>query len=120
MPFFVIPLATVRSIDRYILPYAPVLILLAALATEEFRNRTVRAVAAGLVAATIVVSPFVNKDALLVPEEPELLPAKKAGLEFRDRVRPDDRIADRKPFFAFYAGGQYVEIPVAPYENVMK
>jgi WD40 repeat protein len=119
VPFFVIPLATVRSIDRYILPYAPILILLAALATADLRNRTARALAAALVVVTIVVSPFYNRAALLEPEEPELLPAKKAGIQFRTRVGSADRIADRKPFFAFYAGGRYVEIPVAPYEDVM-
>jgi len=117
--FFVIPLATVRSIDRYILPYIPVLILLAVFAAAEIRNRTARAVAAGLIAATILALPMVNKAALLVPVEPDMLPLKKAGLQFRGDVKPGDKVAGRKPFFAFYSGGDYVEIPVAPYEDVM-
>jgi Tol biopolymer transport system component len=119
VPFFVFPLATVRSIDRYILPFAPILVLMAVLAIGDLGNRAARAIAIGLVVITIVVSPVLNRAALLEPEEPDLLPAKKAGLQFRDKVNSGDRIADRKPFFAFYAGGKYVEIPVAPYEDMM-
>jgi hypothetical protein len=117
--FFVIPLATVRSADRYILPYLPILIVLAVLAAADLGNRNLRAVAVGLMVASIVGLPFVNKAALLTPEEAEATAMKRAGLEFRDDVAPDDKIADRKPYFSFYAGGKYVEIPVAPYEDVM-
>ena len=117
--FFVIPLVTVRSQDRYILPYLPVLILLATLAIGDLRNKSVRAAGVALMVATILVLPVFNKAELLEAEEPELGPAKRAGLELRDQVGPEDKIADRKPFFAFYSGGDYVEIPVAPYEDVM-
>ena len=117
--FFVIPLATVRSIDRYLLPYLPVLIVLAVFALGDIRHRTVRLIAVTLMAASILILPVYNRAALLVPEEEGLEPLKKAGLQFRGDVKPGTKIADRKPYFAFYAGGEYVEIPVAPYEDVM-
>jgi Tol biopolymer transport system component len=120
VPFFAIPLATVRSMDRYVLPYVPILILLAVLAAAELRGRSLRALAVYLIAASAVILPFVNSAVLWQPEEPELLGVKRAAIAFRDKVKPGDRIADRKPFFAFYAGGEYVEIPIAPYEDVMK
>ena len=120
VPFFAIPLATVRSMDRFVLPYVPILILLAVFAAGEFRGRSLRALAVYLIAASAIILPFVNSAALWRPEEPGLLGVKRAAIAFRDEVKPGDRIADRKPFFAFYAGGEYVEIPIAPYEDVMK
>jgi TolB protein len=120
LSFFVIPLATVRSIDRYVLPYLPVLILLAVFALGDIRNRAVRVTATALLVASIVMLPVYNRATLLAPEEDDLLPLKKAGLQFRGDVKPGTKIADRKPHFAFYAGGDYVEIPVAPYEDVMR
>jgi hypothetical protein len=120
VPFFVIPLATVRSIDRYLLPYLPVLILLAVFAAGDMRNRVARSIAVGLLGASILILPVYNRAALLVPEEMGFEQVKRAGLEFRGDVKPDDKIADRKPFFAFYSGGEYVEIPVAPYDDAMK
>lgn len=118
--FFAIPLVTVRSQDRYLLPYLPVLILLATFALAELRNRAARAAALALMVASILALPVFNKATLLEPEEPELGPAKRAGRALRNQVEPGDKIADRKPFLAFYAGGDYVEIPVAPYEDVMR
>jgi Tol biopolymer transport system component len=117
--FLAIPLATVRSIDRYILPYIPILILLAVFALGDLRNRTARLVAVALVALSILILPVYNRATLLEPEEENVSPLKEAGLEFRGDVKPGDKIADRKPYFAFYAGGDYLEIPVAPYEEAM-
>ena len=45
---------------------------------------------------------------------------REAALLFKGKVRPADKIADRKPYFAFYAGGTYVEVPMAPYEDTMQ
>jgi hypothetical protein len=45
---------------------------------------------------------------------------KAAGEYMRGQVEPDHLVADRKPYFAFYAEGRYVEIPVAPYEDAMR
>jgi WD40 repeat protein len=120
-PFFVYPLATVRTDDRFILPYIPILILLAVFAVDsrDLRNKTLRLAAIGALLVTLVALPVVNRAQVLDPEEPNLMVTKIAGLAFRPQVKPDDNIADRKPFFAYYAGGKYVQIPVAPYGNLM-
>jgi len=72
------------------------------------------------VVVLILILPVYNRATLLVPEEDGFAPVKKAGLQFRGDVKPGDKIADRKPYFAFYSGGEYVEIPVAPYKDVMR
>jgi len=38
---------------------------------------------------------------------------------FAPNVHPNDLIADRKPYFALYSGGRYLEIPVANYDETM-
>jgi Tol biopolymer transport system component len=62
----------------------------------------------------------VNRSELTTPVSDGFQWAKKAGVAWRERVRPGDRVADRKPFFAFYAGATYTPIPIAPYQNVME
>jgi hypothetical protein len=118
--FFAIPLATVRSVDRYIVPYIPVLILLGVFAVGDIRNRSVRTAAAALIVVSILVLPVYDRATLLEPEEENVLALKELGLEFRGDVKPGDKVADRKPYFSFYSGADYVEIPVAPYEEAME
>ena len=120
VPFVVNPLFTPRSEDRFILPYLPVLILLAVFAIDEIEKRQHRRLAIVLVVVTIVALPVVNRAVLLEPEERYLANSKMAGIKFREWVEPGDKIAGRKPYFAFYSGGEYVEIPLAPYEDVLK
>lgn len=122
VPYIVYPLVTQRSDSRFILPYVPILILFCvfAVGSDDFRNKILRALAVGLLIATIIALPFINKAELLEPNDPQHLAIKQVGLAYRDRVKPDDVIADRKPYFSFYAGGKYLRIPVAPYEDVMK
>ena len=120
VPFVVNPLFTPRSEDRFILPYLPLLILLAVFAIDEIKKRQLRRLAIVLVVVTIVALPVVNRAALLEPEERYLANSKMAGIKFREWVEPGDKIAGRKPYFAFYSGGEYVEIPLAPYEDVLK
>jgi TolB protein len=117
--FFINPLFTPRVEMRFILPYIPILYLLAVLAAAELKQKTWRPAAVALLVVTAVALPVVNRAALLVPEDPLVLNTKTAALELRDRVSPGDKVAARKPFFAFYTGGDYVEIPMAPYEDIM-
>jgi TolB protein len=117
--FFVTPLFAPRVADRFILPYIPILYVLAVLAVGELRQKQWRLAAVALLVVTAVALPVVNRAALLVPEDPLVLNTKTAALELRDRVKPGDKVAARKPFFAFYTGGNYVEIPMAPYEDIM-
>ncbi|MCK5620612.1 MAG: hypothetical protein KAJ17_14490, partial [Candidatus Krumholzibacteria bacterium] len=105
VPFVVNPLFTPRSEDRFILPYLPLLILLAVFAIDEIEKRQLRRLAIVLVVVTIVALPVVNRAALLEPEERYLANSKMAGIKFREWVEPGDKIAGRKPYFAFYSGG---------------
>ena len=59
----------------------------------------------------------INREQLTYPVSSGYEWAKQVGTAFKDRVETGDRIADRKPFFAYYAGGEYVEIPMAPYDD---
>jgi hypothetical protein len=120
VPFAINPLFTPRSEERFILPYLPLLILLAVFAIDEIKKRQLRRLAIVLVVVTIVSLPVVNRAALLEPEERYLVNSKMAAIKFREWVEPGDKIAGRKPYFAFYSGGDYVEIPLAPYEDVIK
>jgi hypothetical protein len=119
MAFAINPLFTPREEARFILPYIPVLYALAGLAAAGLTRKRWRQAAAALFAASVVLLPAVNRAALLVPEDPLVLNTKPAAIELRDRVNPGDRAAARKPFFPFYTGCDYVEIPLAPYENTM-
>lgn len=120
IPFLVYPLVTVRSIDRYILPYIPILILYSLIGLEAIGRARLRSLALALVLVSVIVLPVVNSDALLVPEEPGLEGMKAAGLAYKDRVPRGTKVADRKPHFAFYAECQYVEIPIAPYNETLE
>jgi hypothetical protein len=117
--FLAIPLATVRSIDRYILPYIPILILLAVFALGDIRHRAARLIAVALVAVSMLALPAYNRATLLVPEVVGLGPVKKAALQLRYDIEPGTKIADRKPFFTYYTQGDYVEIPIAPYDDAI-
>jgi dipeptidyl aminopeptidase/acylaminoacyl peptidase len=63
---------------------------------------------------------YLNRGQLTEPVSDGYQWAKKAGLEWRARLRPGEKVADRKPFFAFYAGARYVEIPIAPYDDALR
>ena len=63
---------------------------------------------------------FVNGEQLTTPVSEGYRWAKELGRRLSDRIEPGSTIADRKPFFAFYAGGRYVEIPVGPYEETIE
>jgi TolB protein len=119
LPFVFIPAFTVRAETRYLLPYVPVLILYGFIGAEAITRKNVRAIAYGLIALSALLTLGVNQDQLQAAPEPEYRGSKEAGRQFRNAISPTDKIADRKPFFAFYAGGDYVEIPLAPYEGVM-
>jgi TolB protein len=118
VPFFVYPLVTPRIEDRFVLPYIPILLLSAIMGLESVHDKRLRSVVSALVLLSVIALPFVNKH-VLAPEH-EFGSTKEAGLFFRDKIKPGEKIADRKPFLAFYAGGQYVEIPVGPYDLTLQ
>jgi len=119
VPLLFIPAFTVRSEPRYLLPYVPILILFGFIGADAIRHKGVRLGAYIIIIASVVANPLINRAQLTDPINPEYVGSKEAGLKFTGRVSSSTRIADRKPFFAFYAGGHYIEIPVAPYDDAM-
>ena len=119
VPFFIFPLFTFRSEPRFILPYVPLFILYSFIGLEGLRDRVARRPVYGLLIASVAASLFINRDQLIRPVSLGEQGAKYAGLRLRSVVKPWDKIADRKPFFAFYAGGQYIEIPAGPYDEIV-
>jgi Tol biopolymer transport system component len=107
---------TKRQEDRYLLPYIPFLIVYAALGAGALRKPALRYTALGalvLCAGGLLVVERAWED------DSDLQSLEQAGRVMRDVVKPGDRVADRKPHMAFYAGGRYVEIPVAPYNDAI-
>jgi TolB protein len=119
VPFVVYPAATPRSEDRFVLPYIPILILVAFIGLASIRDKRLRSAAGVLVVLSAVALPFVNRATLFVPEH-TLFSIRDLGISWSDQINPGEKIADRKPFFAFYAGGEYVEIPLAPYDRTLQ
>jgi hypothetical protein len=119
-PFFVFPLFTFRSEPRFILPYVPPLILYSFIGLEGVRRRVVHRCLIALLVVSAAASFLVNRDQLMTPVSQGEQGAKREGLHFSAVVSPEDVIADRKPFFAFYAGGRYLEIPVGPYDETLE
>ena len=119
LPFFVYPFTTPRTEDRFVLPYIGVLLIFAFIAIGALSNKRWRNFAYAVVLFSILANPIINRSQLLDPETRGYLGSKKAGMFCRNIIRPGIKIADRKPFFAFYANGIYEEIPAADYENTL-
>ena len=118
--FLIFPLATPRSRDRFIIPYIPILLLYVVIGFESIRSKRIRSTVFVLVLLSAVSLPVIDRGSLRLYREASHVDAKEAANVFRDRVDPGNKIADRKPYFAFYAGGEYVTIPLAPYDPTVQ
>lgn len=119
-PLVFYPVFSSRNDPRYVLPYLPLVILFAVGGLERIRGRRLRRAGAGLMIVSTVAGIAVNRAQLLEPVSDGFQWAKKAGVAWRDRLDRDDRVADRKPYFAFYANAVYETIPIAPYEDAVE
>jgi TolB protein len=120
LPFLVGPLFTVRSADRYLLPYVPVVFLYAFIGIESLDSAKLRKSAYGALAASVLLMVALNSGHFYRPVDDGLTEAKEAGLYLRDHIREGDVVADRKPYVAFYAGALYMEIPLDSYQGTMQ
>lgn len=120
VPFLVFPFFTFRSEARFILPYIPGLILYAMVGLQSIEKRRIFILFTVLLSLFIVLSLIINIDQLVKPVSGGQQWAKRIGRSFKAQVLPGDRIADRKPFFPFYAGGEYFEIPFAPIDITLE
>lgn len=120
IPFLVFPPFTFRSEARFLYPYVPIIILYSFVGMENIIKRRTRHIILALAALSFAAGFVINRDQIISPVSDGYQWAKRLGLRFRDRIDPEDGIADRKPFFAFYAEGDYIEIPLGPYDETME
>lgn len=119
-PILFIPLFTEdRGILRWMVPYLPPLILCGIIGMAAVVKPRMRSLARAAVVLAALFAFFLNRGVLRGGLEDELRPVADVAKHFATRVSPGDRIADRKPYFAFYAGGRYAEIPVGPYDETV-
>ena len=117
-PLVFIPAFAIGSGLEYLLPYVSIVILYGFIGADAIRHD--RWIAWALIVLSVLANPLVNRRHLTEPVSAGYAGSKKAGLQFRDRLQARDKIADARPFVAFYAGDDHVEIPVAPYEEAMR
>lgn len=120
VPLFVAPFFTVRSDERYLLPYVPILILYAFLGAAAVNKPRVKRAAQLAIALALIAGPVVNYAQLTDPVDEGYTESKEVGRYLRHHVRPGDAVADRKPYVAFYAEARYVELPLATYEETLQ
>lgn len=120
VPLLFFPFFTFRTEPRFVFPYIPILILYSAIGISSIEKRRMRTVLTVLLLASAVSGVVLNRDQLTQPVSDGFQWAKEVGRSLEDRVEPGDKIADRKPYFAFYAGGEYFEIPVAPINQTLE
>lgn len=120
VPLLVIPLFTeARGQTRWLVPYLAPLIYFAMGTVDWLKNRRVRAGATAAVAVLAAASWWINRGVLQYGVESEYESTRDVASRFASRVAPGDLVADRKPYFAFYSGARYVEIPAAPYDETI-
>jgi hypothetical protein len=119
VPLFAIPLFTVRSLARYLLPYVPIVILYAFVGAACLPRPRWRPAGFAAIALSAVAGVALNWNLLTAPVDEGFTELKVAGLALRPSVRPGDRLADRKPYVAFYSGAEYTEIPMDNYDATM-
>lgn len=119
LPFFVYPFFTTGSDHRFILPYIPALILYATIGLEKVPSRSMYRAFLVMIACFSAGAFWINRSQLVTPVSYGYEWAKEVGESFKSRVASSDLIADRKPYFAFYSGGQYLEIPLGAYNETL-
>lgn len=120
VPLPLFPLLTPRSDPRFVLPYIPVLILYAIIGIHAIGRPRLRTAAYVVFILAVSVGTFVNLPMLSETVSEGFASTRDAAREFQERIDRRDRIADRKPFFAFYAKGTFVKLPAAPYDDTMQ
>jgi Tol biopolymer transport system component len=120
VPLLAMPVFAPAARPRFFLPYLPILILYAFIGVDRLKGIQMRRTAMVVTALAAVAGVVSNRDRLMQPEDEHFVELKEAGLELRDRVRPGDKLADRKPHVAFYSGARYVEIPQDNYNATIE
>jgi Tol biopolymer transport system component/4-amino-4-deoxy-L-arabinose transferase-like glycosyltransferase len=120
VPFFIGPLFTVRSIDRYLLPYVPVVILYGFIGAGYLKDTRFRGRSWAALGLSALLAVVLNAGLFTRPTDDGLPETREAGVFLHDVVEAGDIVADRKPYVAFYAGAEYMEIPFDSYEGTLR
>jgi hypothetical protein len=119
VPLLAVPLFTVRSEARYLLPYVPIIVVYAFVAVADLKQVSLRKAGFALLALSVFVGFVANRDQVTAAVDEGHEDLRKAGLELKPLIEEGAVIADRKPYLPFYAGGRYLEIPEGSYEDIM-
>ncbi len=120
LPLLIIPFFTeARGNTRWLVPYLAPLVFYAFKVLDSMRAPRVRTALLAMVVMLTLSSWWLDRAVLTTGIEAEYESTRDVAGRFAARVAPGDAIADRKPYFAFYAGAQYVEIPAAPYDETI-
>jgi hypothetical protein len=119
LPFVVGPLFTVRSLERYLLPYVPVVVLYGFIGADYVKQTRYRDQAWAMLGVSLLLTVVLNTNHLTQPVDDGFFETKQAGLFLRKHIKPGDVVAGRKPYVAFYAGADYMEIPFDSYESTL-
>lgn len=106
-------------LPRFFLPYLPIVVVYAFAGAAALPPPLWRRAGFAAVAAAVLAGAAFNRDRLTEPTGGGYEEMKVAGVKLRQYVRPGDKLADRKPYTAFYAGATYVEIPLDNYDETM-
>lgn len=120
IPLLFIPFFTeARGQVRWLVPYLAPLVFYALLLVDRLRSPRVRFLAIATMAVLAATSWWVNRGVFASGVELEFTSTRDVARRFAARIEPGDQVADRKPYFAFYADARYVEIPAAPYDETI-
>lgn len=120
LPLAVYPAFTPRTEERYLLPYVPVVLVMAGIAVETLDKERLRRIGYAILVVSMAAGIAANRLHLKPPIDATEAALADIGKELRGTIPRGARIADRKPFLAFYAEGDYIEIPAAPYDETIE
>ncbi len=120
VPFLTLPVFGPAPLPRFYLPYLPIVFLYAMCGIDRLKEPQLRTGAMWVAVLAVVAGIASNRDRLTEPVDEGFTDLKEAGLALRAHVRPGDKMADRKPYVAFYSGAEYVEIPKDNYDATME
>ena len=115
IPFF----TEARGHARWLVPYLAPLIYYAFAVVDSMRTPPTRTAAAAIMTVLALASWWIDRSVLTTGIETEYESTRDVARRFAARIAPGDAVADRKPYFAFYANAPYVEIPAAPYDETV-
>jgi hypothetical protein len=114
-----LPTTFIGARVRYVLPFLPLIWILAAVAVDRLGRKPLRGALAALVVGQLAFAAWQERDLYTSNEDgwfPELV---EAGKWLRDFATPLSVVYDRKPYTAWYAGAQGRYTPGGEYADIV-